>query len=105
MAATLTLKRQGIAIELRRGRFDAVVDGDPVASLDLHETAEVPISPGHHTLQIHGGRYSSRPRSFEVSDGETVTFQLHGANLWPIYVASIVLPDLGISLKRLDSPR
>ncbi len=105
MPATLTLKRAGFAIELRRGRFDAVLDGNPVASLDLHETAEVPIDPGHHTVQIVGGRYSSRPRSFAVSDGETVAFQVHGANLWPIYVISIVLPDLGISLKRLDSPR
>lgn len=105
MAATLILKRQGFAIELRRGRFDAMVDGNQVGSLDLHETAEVPVDPGHHTLQIRAGRYSSRPHSFDVADGETVTFQVHGANLWPIYVISIVLPDLGISLKRLDSPR
>jgi hypothetical protein len=102
MTATLTLKRAGFGIELRRGRLDAVVDGTPVGSLDLHETTEVPIDPGHHTLRIRSGRYSSRPRSFDVADGDTVTFQLHGANLWPIYVASIVKPDLGISLKRVD---
>ena len=103
MTATLTLKRAaGFGIELRRGRFDAVVDGTSVGSLDLHETTEVPIDPGHHTLRIRSGRYSSRSRSFDVADGDTVTFQLHGANLWPIYVASIVKPDLGISLKRVD---
>lgn len=28
MAAMLTVKREGFGIELRRGRFDAVVDGD-----------------------------------------------------------------------------
>ena len=102
MTATLTLKRAGFGIELRR---DAVVDGTPVGSLDLHETTEVPIDPGHHTLRIRSGRYSSRQRSFDVADGEMVTFQLHGANLWPIYVASIVKPDLGISLKRVDGQR
>lgn len=104
MPATLTLQRGGFGIELHRARFDAMIDGERVAALDLRESTEVPIAPGHHTLQIRGGRYSSRPHSFEVADGETVAFQLHGANLWPIYVASIVKPDLGISLKRLDNP-
>lgn len=105
MSATLTLQRGGFAIELHRGTFDAMIDGERVAALDLHEATDVPIAPGHHTLQIRGGRYSSRPRTFDVADGETVAFQLHGANLWPIYVASIIKPDLGISLKRVDNPR
>jgi len=103
MTATLQLKRDGFGIELRRGRFDAVIDGTRVGSLEWHQTAEVPIDAGQHTLCIRAGRYSSRPHSFEASDGETVAFQLHGANLWPIYVASIVKPDLAISLKRVES--
>lgn len=105
MPATLTLKREGFGIELRRGRFDAMVDGDRAGSLDWRETIEVPVEPGHHTLQLRAGRYSSRPRSFDAADGETVTFRVHGANLWPLYVASVVKPDLAISLKRLDRPR
>ncbi|HEX3784760.1 MAG TPA: hypothetical protein VHX38_34295 [Pseudonocardiaceae bacterium] len=105
MSATLTLKRAGLFVELRRGQFDAEVDGNPVGSLDRQETIEVPIDPGHHTIRMRAGRYSSRPHAFDAADGETVTFQLHGANLWPIYVASLVKPDLAISLKRVDSPR
>jgi hypothetical protein len=101
MTATLTLKRQGFGIELRRGRFDALVDGTSVASLDSRQTIELPIDPGTHTLHIRTGRYSSRTRSFDVADGEMLTFQVHGANLWPIFVASLIKPDLAISLKRV----
>jgi hypothetical protein len=105
MTATLTLKREGFGIELRRGRFDAVVDGNRVGSLDREETIEVPIATGHHTLHMSAGRYSSRPHEFDAVDGETVTFQLNGARIWPMYVSSIVKPDLAISLTRVDSPR
>jgi hypothetical protein len=101
MTTTLSLKREGFGIELRRGRFDAMIDGNRVASLDWHDTIDVPIESGHHTLQIRAGRYSSRPYSFDADDGETVSFQLHGANLWPVWAASFVKPDLAVSLKRL----
>jgi hypothetical protein len=99
------LQRAGFGIELRRGRFDAVVDGNRVGSLDRQETIEVPIDPGHHTIHMSAGRYSSRPHEFDAADGETVTFQPNGARIWPMYVASIVKPDLAISLKRVDSPQ
>ncbi|HEX3784276.1 MAG TPA: hypothetical protein VHX38_31850 [Pseudonocardiaceae bacterium] len=105
MSAMLKLKREGLFIELRRGQFDAVVDGNRVGSLESHETIEVPIDPGHHTIHIRAGRYSSRAHAFDAADGELVAFQLHGANIWPLYLASIVKPDLAISLKRLDGPR
>ncbi|HJP74169.1 MAG TPA: hypothetical protein VJ914_07870 [Pseudonocardiaceae bacterium] len=104
MGATLMLVRHGFAIELRRGEFDALVDGEQVATLVAHDRIEVPIEPGRHTLRIEAGRYSSPARSFEAVDGETVTFQLHGANLWPVFVASLVKPDLAISLKRVNRP-
>ena len=101
MSATLRLTRQvNFAIELRRGRFEIWVDGDSIGSLDKDETVEAPLEPGPHTLQVRHGRYSSRDRAFDVSDGEVATFRCHGANLWPIYVASIVFPSLAISLKR-----
>jgi hypothetical protein len=35
-----------------------------------------------------------------VADDEVVNFRGHGAMLWPRYVASIVKPDLAISLRR-----
>ena len=100
MSATLVLKRQGVGIELRRGRFEIVVDGRSVGSIDWHQTVEVPVEPGRRTLQIRAGRHSSRAEPFEVADGETVNFRCHGAMVWPRYVASIVAPNLGISLRR-----
>jgi hypothetical protein len=100
VSATLRLTREGAGIELRRGRFEVSVDGKTVGSLERHETLETPLEPGHRTLRIHAGRYSSRDHSFDVADEEVVNFRCHGAMLWPRYVASIVKPDLAISLKR-----
>jgi hypothetical protein len=105
MPATLRLTREGFGIELRRGQFDVLLDGNPAGPIERHQTIETSIKPGRHILQIRHGRYASRPSSFEVADGETVTFQVHGAMIWPRYVASIVKPDLAISLKHVDSPR
>jgi hypothetical protein len=100
MSATLRLTREGYGIELRRGTFEIDVDGLSVGSSKWHETVEVPVQPGHHTLRVKAGRYSSREHAFDAADGETVSFRCHGAMIWPLYVASIVKPDLAISLKR-----
>jgi hypothetical protein len=100
VSATLRLRREAFGLELRRGTFDISVDGQSVGSLQSRQTVELPIDPGHHTLQIRAGRYSSRERSFEVADGEMVNFHLHGVTIWPLYVASLVKPRLAISLKR-----
>ena len=99
MSATLRLTREGAGIELRRGRFQALVDGKNVGSLDRHETVETPLDPGAHTLRVEVGRYSSRDYPFDVAEGQVVNFRCHGAMVWPRYVASIVKPDLAISLK------
>jgi hypothetical protein len=104
MSATLRLTREGTGIELRRGRFEISVDRKSVASIERHETVETAVEPGHHTIQIRAGRYSSRDQSFDVADGEVVNFCCHGAMIWPRYVASIVKPDLAISLKRVVVP-
>jgi hypothetical protein len=100
MTATLRMTRDAVGIELRRGRFDIVSDGNTVSSIENHETIEVQLEPGRHTLGVRTGRYSSSDRSFDVADGETVSFRCHGAILWPRYVASIFKPDLAISLKQ-----
>jgi hypothetical protein len=86
--------------ELRRGRFEVLVDGEPVGSVDEHEAFETSLAPGHHSIRMRKGRYSSRDRSFDSSDGEVVSFHCHGTRIWPLYIASIVLPDLAISLER-----
>jgi hypothetical protein len=101
LPATLKLTREtSFGIELRRGRFNVVVDGQGIGSIENRDTIEQPLEPGHHTIRIQAGRYSSQDRSFDASDGEVVNFRCHGANLWPIYVASLVKRDLAISLKQ-----
>ena len=100
MSATLRLTREGAGIELRRGPFEIQLDGRSVGSINRHETVETPLEPRHHTLRIRSGRYSSQNHSFDVADGEVRNFRCHGAMVWPRYVASIVKPDLAISLKR-----
>jgi hypothetical protein len=100
MSSTLRLTREGAGIELRRGTFEIAVDGGSLGSIKRNETVEKPLEPGQHTLRVQAGRYSSRDESFDVADGELVNFRCHGAMVWPRYVASIVKPDLAISLKR-----
>lgn len=100
MAATLRLTRQAFGIELWRGRFDVTVDGSSVGTLDRQDTIETPVDPGPHTLLLRMGRYFSQPTTFDAAEGETVTFRCHGAEGWPRLVASLIAPDLAISLKR-----
>jgi hypothetical protein len=102
MSTTLRLTRDvgSACFELRRGRFEILVDGKPVGSLANHDTVETPIEAGHHRLVLHKGRYSSRTLTFNAEHGEVVSFRCNGARIWPTYVASIVKPDLAISLKR-----
>ena len=100
MTATLRLTREGAGIELRRGPFEMTVDGHDVRSIRYRETAETLIEPGHHTLRIRAGRYSSRDQPFDARDGEVVSFRCHGAMVWPRWVASFVKPDLAIALRR-----
>jgi hypothetical protein len=101
MAATLRLTRKHPAIELRRGAFEIELDGKSIGSITkIDETSEIPVGAGHHTLRIRSGRSTSPARAFDVADGEVVNFRTHGPLVWPVYVASILKPDLGISLKR-----
>jgi hypothetical protein len=93
--------RAGRRASLRRGPFEIGLDGTSAGLLTkLHETVEIAVGPGHHTLRIRSGRYSSHQRSFDVGDGEGVNFRTRGSLFWPMYVASTVKPDLAISLKR-----
>lgn len=100
MTATLILTREvPFGIELRRGVFDIEVDGKNAGSVKNNETVEVPIEPGHHTLRIRAGRYSSRGQSLDVADGDTASFRCHGAMIWPTWAVSFIKPDLAISLR------
>lgn len=99
MSANLRLVRDGAGIELQRGTFDVLVDGTQVGTLEWRRNLELQVTAGHHEIQISRGRYSSRRLGFDLADGETADFQVHGAMLWPRYVVSLLKPDLAISLK------
>jgi hypothetical protein len=87
-------------MELRRGSFDIEVDGARVGSIEWHGEVEIQVEPGPHRLRLRAGRYSSRPHTFDARDESVVSFRCHGAMVWPRYVASVVKPDLAISLTR-----
>ncbi|HEY3979714.1 MAG TPA: hypothetical protein VGM79_20735 [Streptosporangiaceae bacterium] len=100
MTATLRVTRDAnVPFELRRGRFDILADGAAVGSIENHETVEAPLEPGHHTLRLSKGRYSSRTRSFDLADGQVASFRCHGIRIWPMYLASAVVPSLAIALR------
>jgi hypothetical protein len=99
MSSTLILHRKSTgAIELRRGSFEIVLDGKPTGSIDRHQTVELPVDPGPHTLQVKTGRYSSPVRTFDAADGTDIDFRCNGAILWPQYVASLWVPSIGLRL-------
>jgi hypothetical protein len=101
MSSTLTLERKSSgAMELRRGSFEILLDGKPAGSIERHQTVELQVEPGPHTLQVRTGRYSSPARSFDAADGTHINFRCNGAILWPQYVASLFVPNIGLRLHR-----
>jgi hypothetical protein len=100
VSATLKLRHKTIGVEVRRGTFDVVVDGERVGSLELNDTFETRVEPGHHSLQVRNGRNSSRTATFEAAEGEVVAFRCGGKRILPIFLASFVVPSLALSLKR-----
>jgi hypothetical protein len=100
MAATLKLRHKAIGVEVRRGTYDVVLDGERVGSLELNDPIEIPVEPGHHTLQVRNGRNSSRTKTFDATEGETVAFRCSGKSILPIFLLSFVVPSLALSLYR-----
>ena len=100
MAATLKLTHRAIGVEIRRGTYDVVLDGERVGSLELNDPIEIPVEPGPHTLQVRDGRNSSRIKTFDAAEGETVAFRCSGKSILPIFLLSFVVPSLAISLRR-----
>jgi hypothetical protein len=100
MTATLKLTHRTIGVEVRRGTYDVVVDGERVGSLELNDTFETPVEPGHHTLQVRNGRNSSRTKTFDAAEDEIASFRCGGKSILPIFLLSFVVPSLAISLRR-----
>lgn len=107
MPATVKVSHKAIGVEVRRGTYDVVLDGEKAGSVDMNETFETPAQPGHHTLQVRSGRYSSRVKAFDVAQDEIVAFRCSGKGTVPIpgigavaFLLSFVFPGLALSLHR-----
>jgi hypothetical protein len=100
MPATLKLTHKAIGAEVRRGTYDIVVDGNTVGSVEMNDTIEIPVEPGHHTVQVRDGRKSSRTKTFDAAEGETVAFRCTGKSILPVFLASFLFPSLALSLVR-----
>ena len=105
MAATLRLTHKAIGVEVRRGTYDIVVDGQRAGSVEMNDTIEIPIEPGRHTLQVRNGRNSSRTQTFDAAESQTVAFRCTGKSFLPIFLASFVVPSLAIHLRRTADDR
>lgn len=100
MSATLTVTHKSFGAEVRRGTYDVLLDGARVGSVDMNETFETPVEPGHHTLQVRSGRNSSRTHAFDATDGEVVAFRCTGKSILPVFLASFFVPSLALTLLR-----
>ena len=100
MSATLKLTHKAIGVEVRRGTYDVVVDGELVGTLEMNATFEMPVAPGRHTLQVRNGRNSSRTLAFDAGEGEIVAFRCSGKRFLPIFLLSFIVPSLALSLHR-----
>ena len=100
MPATLKLTHKAIGAEVRRGRYDVVVDGERAGSVEMNHTIEIPVEPGRHTLQVRNGRNSSSTQTFDAAEEATVAFRCTGKRLLPIFLASFAVPRLALKLVR-----
>ncbi len=58
------------------------------------------LAAGGRHLKIRDGRFSSQELSFQVTDGQVVSFNCHGRRITPIFLASFVVPSPGLTLTR-----
>ena len=100
MTATLKLTHKAIGADVRRGTYIAVVDGEPVGSVEMNGTFELAVPPGSHTLQVRDGLKSSSTETFDATDGEVVAFRCTGKRFLPIFLASFIFPSLALRLVR-----
>jgi hypothetical protein len=100
MPATLKLTHRAIGAEVRRGTYEATVDGERVGSVEMNDTIKIPVEPGRHTLQIRNGRRSSGTETFDVAEGDSVAFRCTGKRFLPIFLASFLVPELALKLIR-----
>jgi hypothetical protein len=87
MSATLHISRPSNLVDLV-WPYAIVVDGETVGRVSNDAETSLQVAPGTHSLQIRSrhivlGRlgFSSPALSFEVGEGETVSFRCHPRKL------------------------
>ena len=101
MTATLHLSRTWGGVADRDRDWQVIVDGAAAGSLPKRKSVEIPVEPGRHTVRVQSSaRFLSRERSFEVADEGVTSFQVHSQRYWPMMVASLIKPNLWISLRQ-----
>jgi hypothetical protein len=101
MTATLQLTRTFGGVTDGKGKWQILIDGTAVGSIDPKQTVELPVEPGHHTLRVERSeRFLSCERSFDGADEQVVSYSCHSQLLWPMYLAALIKPDLWIILKQ-----
>jgi hypothetical protein len=100
MSATLRLTHKTIGVEVRRGPYEILLDGQRVGTVELNDTFETPIEPGRHALKLRSGRNSSRTKTFDATDGEVVSFRCGGKSILPIFLLSFAVPSLALTIHR-----
>jgi hypothetical protein len=100
MSATLKLTHKAIGAEVRRGAYEAIVDGERVGSVEMNDTIDITVEPGRHTLRVRDGRKSSSSETFDAAEGEIVAFRCTGKRFVPIFLASFIVPGLALKLVR-----
>jgi hypothetical protein len=100
MTAALVLKHGAMGVEVRRGPYVVILDGERVGSVEMNNTFETPVEPGRHTLQVQSGRNSSRTKNFDAREGETISFRCTGKSILPLFLLSFVVPSLALVLRR-----
>lgn len=102
MTATLRLSRTWGSFVTDRGNdWQVIVDGIVAGSVGKRQTVEIPVEPGRHRLRVRSSpRFASSERSFEAGDEHVVSFHCHSQRYWPLILASLIKPDLWITLRR-----
>ena len=68
---------------------------------DLLSDLLMPLLDFSDTAAGPSGRNSSRTKTFDATDGETVAFRCSGKSISPIFLRSFVVPSLALSLHRV----
>ncbi len=109
-AATVRLQRKGWGSSgSRRSRlWKVVIDGNVVGSIHNKEIAELPVTPGRHSLEVRSMRHLVSPEvPFEVTERQILGFSCHPRSLSPIILprwivwllATLIKNDLWIDLR------